>query len=58
MNVPFVTFQHRDLKVVYLYKNHDFLKIITQAMKDIFFMRFLTSFASQQDLSKYTYLIF
>ena len=39
MNVPFVTFQCRDLKVfrvVYLQANRDFQKIITQARKNIF----------------------
>ena len=43
MNVPFVTFQCRDLKVfreVYNYKylqaNRDFQKSITQARKNIF----------------------
>ena len=39
MNVPFMTFQCRDLKVfrvVYLQANRDFQKIITQARKNIF----------------------
>ena len=45
MNVPFMTFQCRDLKVFrveYLQANRDFQKIITQASKNIF-MRFFTS---------------
>ena len=44
MNVPFVTFQFRDLKVfrvVYLQANRDFQKIITQARKNIFSCGFL-----------------
>ena len=44
MNVPFVTFQYRDLKVVrvvYLQANRDFQKIITQARKNIFSCGFL-----------------
>ena len=39
MNVPFVTFQCRDLKVfrvLYLQANRGFQKIITQAWKNIF----------------------
>ena len=39
MNVPFVSFQYRDLKVfreVYSQANRDFQKIITQARKNIF----------------------
>ena len=44
MNVPFVTFQCRDLKVfrvVYLQANRDLKKIITQARKNIFLCGFL-----------------
>ena len=45
MNVPFVTFQCRDLKVfsriVYLQANRDFQKVITQARKNIFSCGFL-----------------
>ena len=52
MNVPFVSFQYRDLKVLrvlYLQANPDFQKIITQARSD-FFIRIFVSFTSQRDL--------
>ena len=44
MNVPFVTFQCRNLKAfrkVYVHANRDFQKIITQARKNIFSCGFL-----------------
>ena len=44
MNVPFVTFQYRDLKVfrvLYLQENRDFQKIITQVRNNVFSCVFL-----------------
>ena len=53
MNVPFVTFQYRDLKdfrIVYLQASCDFQKMKTHARENIFSCG-VYIFASQQDLS-------
>ena len=56
MNVPFMKFQYRDLKV-YLQANPDFQKITTQARNNIFYADFCIFYISTSSL-EITQLVF